>query len=226
MTTWNGAGVMMSGEDGMFGNFVRSYFGPGPQVVVARERVEVSGILTLQVDLSFEGSNRSFFVDEHRGFIPIEARFYGRGNRVPQTSAFVTDIQQCSGDRWFPMRCVAVWTEGEPSAGNHFVREVVVTKLDIDNPPGREQFSLNLPAGMAINDPDRAPSQYLLKEAQKATLADLPALYERTLLNKPYVAVPEPAIRGFRGWLIGLNVILIAMLLAAYFVMQRRSRTA
>lgn len=225
MTTWDGAGALASGASGLFGNYVSSRPNTGNPFSI-EEDVEILGVRCLGVTVTSGPIIAEFFVDENRGFIPLKTQLCVTGDKnTPMTIMFVTDIQQCSQGRWFPMRAVAVSLNGAHEGGNHHVREIVVTHVDADQRPSRDAFSMELPAGMSISDPNGAPSQYTLHEKTTVTLANLPMYYERISLKTPHDAVPQPAKLGVRGWLIAVNIALIALLLLAYFVVKYRSQT-
>ncbi len=225
MTTWNGGGWLKSGEAGNFGQFVAPQFIPAVEFAV-RNGVEILGVKTQQIDLRWKGGALSFFVDKHRGFIPIETRMYSDADgKTPGTRLFVTDIRECSGRRWFPMRCVAISMDGHEVSGQHLVREIVVTRLDVDKRPSRDAFSLKLPAGYSINDPDRSPSQYKLEEDETVTLANLPAFYERTFHEHQVADLQPPARSPLRTALLIANVVFLILLggFVAFRILRRRA---
>jgi len=66
--------------------------------------------------------------------------------------SFWTDIRKVSRDRWFPFRGVVIYEQSDQPDVR--LREVVVTRLEVDKRPPKEAFVLDLPAGGRITKVD------------------------------------------------------------------------
>jgi hypothetical protein len=165
-----------------------------------------------------DSNSCTFAIDEERGFVPIEAATSFNGK--PFTRAYVTDIRACSGGRWFPTRCVAIWLNGPEEGGSHTVREVLVTSLDADTRPDRGAFSLDLPAGMRVNDGEKPAAVFTTSADEKITLGGLAELFERTQQS----AGARQARQGKSGATVAFVVAgfgLLALVLVAWAVWRR-----
>jgi hypothetical protein len=217
-TTWNGVGGISTGDQGVFGNIIISQPKDGVKYMV-QDGGKVLGVDTKSIALRFDSSALSFFVDENRGFIPIKTQTFTSSDATdPYIEIFVTDVRECSGRRWFPMRAVAVWINGTGERGKHWVHELQVTRLDVDNRPQPEEFSIALDAGFAINDPSNGEfPQYKIARSEVVNLNNLSEFYQRTRnVSQGVLLPPAPPANSRRMFFVCMNLIAIMLLLVAF----------
>jgi hypothetical protein len=121
------------------------------------------------------GEQFRWFLDPEQGFLPIECwDLDEKSGRVLQR-CFFTEVRKCSGNRWFPVRGVAV---GSPNKQGIYenVFEYVVTELDVDHPPTEDEFTIEVPQGTQMGVPEEDLFGGTLGKTRRLGLADIPCL--------------------------------------------------
>ncbi len=144
---------------------------------------EVNGVRTMAASVgpTPDSMMMKYFLDPRRGFLPVH-----HWSRDPRTgekmlALFITDVKECSGGRWFPMRSVVI--SNPDSNGPFSVTEFKVTKLDVDNPPPDDQFYVDVAAGTQVSVP-KEPRLVNLKQDERIGLDQLKPLYDRCELRR------------------------------------------
>jgi hypothetical protein len=153
----------------------------GPDVLLARpdeyemqsdgmQELDGKPVLTIRIKNKKYDYVIGFSFDIGRGYLPIRRNltFKGRGLK---SQTFVTDIRECSNQRWFPERIVYVST---PDVGDLYgVQEFQVLDFDADRRPSADEFTIKIPAGTQVNDPNDAKKFFNLKQEEKINVDDL-----------------------------------------------------
>lgn len=147
-----------------------------------------------------ETLRHKFFLDPKRGFLPIHVfdTYVESGKRIYE--AYITDVRECSGGRWFPERSVVVWDVD--SSPPFPIQEITIVELHVDTPPSGGEFYLDLPEGTRVSVPGRS-EMTTLKSDERVGLRDLAELNARCVADgKRYAAkfasaaLPNRADRG------------------------------
>jgi hypothetical protein len=170
------------------------------------------------------GCVTKFSLDVGRGYLPIRGSTNLPGKW--QDQRFVTEVRECSNQRWFPDRSLWVIT---PRKGDLLdVTELKLLEFDADHRPDPSEFAISVPAGTIVNhqtDPSKVQQFFRLKQDEKIHIEDAPKLFAmidevRTTplmdtaipRNKTYLSV------RWVGGAVGLLVALGGLL----FLMRRR----
>jgi len=125
-------------------------------------------------------SDLVYLLDPARGFLPVQL-WIQRPDGTVHSKAVVTDVRQCTGDRWFPMRCVYFRARTEDAMqGAGSVTVFQVTDLNVANRPSDDAFVVTIPKGAALHDGEKLGSQITLDAALKVGLDDAERLYNAT----------------------------------------------
>jgi hypothetical protein len=194
-----------------------------------REPASIEDVKTTPIEVRLTDLTVISFIDEDRGFIPIETQLINNLDGRVVSKVVVTDIRRCSKERWFPVRCVAIWINGDEDNGNHSVREVVIHDLDVDKRPKFEQFAINLPKGTRVWDGTSPNSNLMLDSAQAVNLNSLEELHQRTQFRlAARSARAMPLSESFFVWitLAVLRVFISIILLVVVRLQRGRSRSS
>ena len=182
-TPWNLGGAIADGEAGTFSAALgeilqlRAF----ESLEVKNTQVDNQPVVLVDVDwMSPDGSGPHryvFVVDELRGCIPVRQETYFSGQLF--SVSVVTKIRECTSERWFPEHCIRINGFGAPDSLLS-VRELVVSKLDVDRRPSKEEFQVTVPAGYQIHDGINPDANFRLQEAEVVGIDDLDDLYSRT----------------------------------------------
>jgi hypothetical protein len=199
---------------------------------VGLEEVEGRPVITVRFNdrevLDFEPPLRiaeSFSFDGGRGHVPIRITTFW--NDKPQSRYYVTNLRECSNQRWFPERIVVVDTPSTPD-GLFTVSEIQVLELDADRRPSRDAFALSIPAGTLVNEStgNDARRYFVLKQDEKLSIDDLPTLFSMldNVKDNPLMDTDIQVHRTNSWWhwlgaAVGLTLVLGG---AAYLVRRRR----
>ncbi len=219
MTCWNMLGMMTLDENYMPGRVIPSFLHRG--ALVLRGKTELDGAEVIRFDvIGREGDHDEYYVDPKRGYLPLQIRSIGPGEG--STRGYITEMRQCSGNRWFPTRCVVVWLgkDAVPS----LVREFRVVELDTERRPDAEALGTTLPGRMQVHDGIRPGSAMMVEgKVHVDDLGKLAAALER----KARGLALEPAESGRRRWpLVVVGIASGAMIIVVAVVIRwaRRKR--
>jgi hypothetical protein len=156
---------------------------PNNRTMSIKVRESEKAVRFTTTNLTFPGEQYTeYTLDSKRGFSLIEKRRVTRSNDSDSESVtltLVTDIKQCSGGRWFPMRGITISGVGAKQGVR--VRELVVDSVDVDTRPDDRELSFEVPADSEINDLRSAGSQIVLAEKPRMIfVSDLQDLYKKT----------------------------------------------
>ncbi len=167
-----------------------------------------------------------FALDAARGHIPLcIVRYDAKGAEDKRTE--VTEIQQCSKNRWFPMRIVKYFTQGR---GFWIVDDYKITKLDVDHRPSRESLMLDLPAGTDILDieqsnPGKVTPFAILMKNERIHPEDIPRLREVVYRKQKDpladTALPPKPIVWWK-WAVGATGLLLVLGAVVWRIRGRR----
>lgn len=137
---------------------------------------EIDGrrLVPIVVEIVGDEAEFTFFVDPSRGFLPIQLWINDVG-QPPFRKGFVTHVRECSGGRWFPERVVGTEFGGGDETQRCLARELKVTELNVDSPPGDEDFAIWLAAGMTVHDCIDPYTNRQVKKATRIHVRQLPA---------------------------------------------------
>ena len=228
MTTWNDCGAMLSGDKGNFARYLLTRITAGIATVEHQGTETRRGhLLTKLVARFTNGLTGTYFIDEARGFIPLETH-YELDDGEKCYSAFITDIASCPRSRWFPTRCL-VYSHNQRSHGRNLATEIVVTEIAPDQMPPSEFFSYVRPEGTFINDGDSPHSQFAIKQAITITPETIDDLAGRSAKVKVKNLAAEEEFRPKRLSTQTLSLIAaanIAIFGVIAFIWYRRYRLA
>lgn len=168
---------------------------------------------------------RRYLFDPERGSLPIRIETWNEGKLNQQN--FVTHVRECSHQRWFPERTVAV---GIPNKeGSLFrVTEIKLLGLDADHRPTADEFAFTIPAGTSVHDHHNEDARkfFTLKQDEKIHVDDLPKLF--TMVEQvgvtPLMDTAVPRSNSY-GWLRWVGIVGgLALALGAVFLIWRRRR--
>ncbi len=167
---------------------------------------------------------KTFSFDEARSPLPV--RMTTLWNGKPKIQAFVTNVRECSKQRWFPERTVIVYTP-DREGGLYDFKEIKLLELDCDRRPNSDEFSHNIPAGTAVLTFDDGKF-FTLKQDEKIGVGDLPSLFEmvQNAGSKPRMDTAVPHPNPYR-WLALAGGLTLAVGGTGYLVRRRwRARRA
>lgn len=172
-------------------------------------------------------TSQTFYFDGGRGHIPV--RIVVLYNDRPQTRTYVTEVRECSNQRWFPDRVVEVDTPAKADSLFN-VSEFVVLELDADRRPKADEFAFTIPAGTVVNEgaTGDATRYFVLKQEERIRVEDLPTLF--AMLDKAQInPLMDTAVEVHRRsqwprWLGVAAGLALALGGAAYLVRRRRQR--
>ncbi len=120
-----------------------------------------------------------YWFDPERGFLPVQMTRQYDDPSCTRTKVVVTDVRECSGGRWFPMRSVAVLSPGTAQPDDKLdVFELVVHELDVDSPAPDVLLALDIPQGARLHNGVEPNSQDTLQKPRRICIADLRDLEE------------------------------------------------
>ena len=185
-------------------------------------------------------SGRHWLLDPQRGYLPVEMRYHQGDQLDGQTIA--TDVRQLENGGYFPFRTVNISREYANS-----IRSVVIVEVEklVLGPPPESAFTVRLPPGTMITNPDTNRGDYTLDAATDVNVTQLLQLHARTDTSRTKeppaenrdsknlpVEIPQrehqpdihPVVRtSQRGWMLLVASVVAVLLLALLFVFHRRS---
>lgn len=142
-------------------------------------RKSLDGESLLSVTFSYPSSPElgeiTYLFDLQHGFLPVQMQ-----RTKPSVSVFVTDIRECSGGRWFPMRTVSV---ERSEHGSFEVLEVLVRRLDVDTRPDESMLAIDLAEGTQLHDSVDASSAVRSTDRRRVSVKDLRSI--KSLMSTP-----------------------------------------
>jgi len=164
ITPWN-MGVMGAGESMSPGKLILEFVQNRKDVALVGDEM-LNGVRALTVKLTdAEKRTVRISLDTARGFLPIHMDFSG------DFELFITDVRQCSGGRYFPMRSCELTPNKK--TGQVTVREVRVVSLDVDKRPDADEFGITLDAGTRVINLARKNDRFVLNQSDFVSIANL-----------------------------------------------------
>lgn len=136
---------------------------------------KINGIEALVASFA-DGDRQKFGFDPKRGYLMVYASDTDLSSGKRYYEVNVLEARECSGGRWFPMRLVTILNPD--SAGPYDVRELKVTRLDVDTKPSADKFRVTLPEGVQVSVIGRMEWMNIT-EPKSVTPQDLPGLQVR-----------------------------------------------
>lgn len=166
-----------------------------------------------------------YFLDPHRGFLPIQIWQYSDSSGEPASKVFVTSIRECSNQRWFPERSVVVHNPASTMTSLS-VREIIVEALEVDHEPDDGQFVIDVPENTIVNDQSTRDAQVRLQDARQLGLRDLERLLatcrRAALAITEADSVKKTGAWGAKELILGISVAAILFLAVAIYIRKRR----
>ncbi|GHT46769.1 hypothetical protein FACS189454_08420 [Planctomycetales bacterium] len=196
------------------------------QMVVENERqlLEISLILGDTAHAVYV-----YKIDPKTGYLPIEFSMGNVANtEMPLIWTNITDFFSCSKGRFFPRRIVFVrycdpksniFKYPEFVKGKYIVRELKVTKLDVDHPPLEKDFTISHHTDFRILDAVIPGSEVAIDANQPINIEDLPKIHE-SLQGKGVFEPHKPSTISW-SWIL-INIILIVALLLSFYWRRKR----
>ena len=215
------------------GTMIRRYVGK-----VLSEGRELETVIVGREDEAQVVSGRHWLLDPQRGYLPVEMRY--DSIEEPNGRAIVTDVRQLENRGYFPFRSVYI-----SRAYANAIRSIViidVEKLEL-GPPPESAFTVSLPPGTMITNPDTNRGSFTLDGATDVNVMQLGELHARTETARtkeppaenrdsknPPQEIParehQPAVRtSQRGWALLAASVVAVLFLALLFVFHRRSES-
>jgi len=161
-------------------------------------------------------SNKSaeYFFDIERGYMPIwieSVQHFEKERKVFRM--VIPTARELSGGRWFPERTI-MYDAGKPES---FVQEFVVTSVEADRRPTRDELSITLPAGTHVFE-SAENRGFHLRQDEKLSGHDIPELFQKAALNPAKTKKPmdtaiehRPAGKSLWFWLLGVGGMLFIL---------------
>jgi len=229
-TPWDIAGAIS--PDGYNGPAatIQRHLQQNPSTLTFDGPQELNGLTLLRFSADEGPLVFVYLVDPARGYLPIRIWFEDKQGTVLQKGC-ITKVRECSEGRWFPERCVLLWISGNEADGIHGVREVKLTELDADHPPGEEEFAITVSERVQVHDctdtPDALTHLEAGTEIDVSQLRDLLTAAEKGHVWGPPFGSTSPngsAPWSWRAWGLAANVVIVVV--AAAFLLIRRLRRA
>ena len=152
-----------------------------------------------------------YYLLPEKGFLPARLSLLDPQNGKEIARGVLIRSQRCSRDRWFPMQTRTLVGVG---TSRILVRELTVTKLDVDRRPPSQAFRLSLPSGTVISDAFEAGGWYEVKARRSVGLNELSTIHKQCLeIAKEKRAKGTGAHAGLASYL-GASMAVAALLLA------------
>ncbi len=225
MTPWDMLGALDAEGKVNPGDVVDMYLGQTGAKLEFHGAVQVRDKAVEQFVVDFGGGTWIFLVDPAEGYLPTEIQALSTSGTVDR-KCFTTDVRACTQGRWFPVRSVAVWVDGQPETGYLHVRELEVLELEVDRQPKEADFVASLASPMVVHDCVDPSSQITLPQGRSigpADLAELLKACDLAALDRK----SEPASQAsgqFQLWLVAFNAALVVGLLCYFLFRSRRAR--
>jgi hypothetical protein len=173
-------------------------------------------IITVSIKTSVNQPVMKLGFDPKQGFLATYIANYDTKTRKPNYEAFILETKKCSGDRFFPVKSVVVTYRPNDKL---FVRNIVVTDLDVDTPLDPALFRLEIPKGAQVTVPS-AKDQWLTVEEESLSIIpqDIEQLQKKCIeYTKDYIkkhtTPPEFEPNLQRGMWIKTILIVVGLIL-------------
>jgi hypothetical protein len=167
-----------------------------------------------------DGSKKEYFFDPARGHLPARIIWWKKGRLRADIRVTARD---CGSGRWFPEHTLQIDYPPE-GQGVFEVRETRVLELNVDRPPGRDEFAISVPAGTQVNSGILPKNSFNLRQAERVHVDDAPKLLaimqERSANPLADTAIPRRSYRWV-GWA-GLAAGLLAVSWGVRSYLRRR----
>lgn len=202
---------------------------------VGRERVRGRDLLVVSYDDTSrtDKEHSKYWFDAERGFLPVQRTKQCDDPKHIRTKVVVTDVRECSGGRWFPMRWVKILSPGPAQSDRELeVFDLTVKELDVDTPPSDEMLALDIPKGVRLHNSVSPQSQSTLEQQQRISVADLGGVKEemstrakerRIQHEQETRPLVESESGGNRLVMVVCGLLLLIAVVAAVFWNRRRS---
>jgi hypothetical protein len=191
------------------------------------EDVESHPLVSVEFRDKQTGCVTKFSFDVGRGYLPVRGSTNLPGKW--QDQRIVTDVRECSNQRWFPDRSLWIIT---PRKGEFLdVTELKLLEFDADHRPDPNEFAISVPAGTTVNhqtDPSKVHNFFRLKQDEKIHIEDFPKLF--TMLERvkitPHMDTAIPRSNPFLlvRWVGGTVGLLVALGGLVYIIRRRLRR--
>ena len=148
---------------------------------VGSEKVRGRDLLVVSCDdtSGTDKEHSKYWFDPERNFLTVQRTHHYDDPSHVRTKVVVTDVRECSGGRWFPMRTVKILTPGPAQSERELeVFDLTVKELDVDTPPSDEMLALDIPEGARLHNSVDPLSQSTLEQQQRISVADLGGVKE------------------------------------------------
>jgi hypothetical protein len=149
---------------------------------------EINGQQLEIVTFSTKDSNNQpamkFGFDPKKGFLATYIADYDNKTHTPIYEAFIMETKRCSGDRYFPMRSVVVFSENEKfriNDGKYRVNSIEVTELDVDTPLDLNRLRFEIPKGTQVSVPSFENQWMNAEEAISMTPQEIEKLHQNCI---------------------------------------------
>lgn len=163
ITPWN-MGVMGPNEKNNPGKLVLEFVQTKKSIELTEGEVDGTPVLAIKLT-DHDKRQLTFSFDPEGGFLPIHIDFFGK------SELFITDVKECTGNRFFPMRSCELTPNKKTGKVN--VREIRVTTLDVDSKPDEDLFALQLPSGTRVINLSRKSERFVLDEDVRVPLSEI-----------------------------------------------------
>ncbi len=177
--------------------------------------------------------HRRFWLDPARGFLPVQMTSTYDDPEQRFVKTVVTEVRECTGGRWFPMRTVKMCFPTPAQIEQKIeVFELRVTELDVDKPPTDEMLAIDLPKGSHLHNGIEANSQITFQADQRVSVTDFDELSERMGIQNQKrlqeaqqmepIALSEPSVSSTR-WLVVVAGVVVLLLVTILILFYRRA---
>ena len=201
-------------------------------VRVGSEKFQGQEVIVLSLDKREQNVKSECWLAPQQGFMPIRQFEHWPEREVEN---IIVELTRCSGDRYFPKRHLMLQesTKGK-STKRFWLREYVVSELNVDDVPRDQAFIVELPRGTEVVDRRDAKTTYGLDAALSVGLNDLDQLLERgnqARVQREFEGElpPAKAVGSIRWGLVALvlsAVAVVAVGLMAVYRMRRKHSAA
>jgi hypothetical protein len=190
------------------------------------QEVEGRPLVTVDFRNKKHGYVLQYSFDVGRGYLPVRGAVFFAGK--PKVQKLVTDVRECSNQRWFPDRSLNVVT---PDKGELLdVMELKLLEFDADHRPDPSEFAISVPAGTTVNhqtDPSKVQNFFRLKQDEKIHVEDFSKLYALIdgVKTTPLMdtAIPRSSPDLWVRWVGGTLGVFLA-LGGSFYLVRRRLR--
>lgn len=220
MTPWDAVGAISSGQSATLAGVIATCVAnPSLVKTTLTDDVNIDGVLLTRLDVDYGSYRLVFFVDPKRGYLPVQTWYETPSGS--KTKCFLTEIRECSGKRWFPMRCVAVWLSADGAPLPDSVREFRTIELEADRRPESAAFVAVLPTKMQVHDCNRPNSAIAVPAGRRVHVDDLESLVTECAAASEIPMEVEDGSKTWR-WVLAVNTVVIILVFTLIVVRRHR----